>query len=166
MPPAALHQGGRTETTVLSTRWAENAGPRDVPPGPPMPESRGPWGGPGRRSAHLLSLQLLPFADELDQQPCSLQIVAEFLPVFQLFLHRTCLLVLLPLSKARTRGLWAPPFPQTLLQPPRASAIGAPASRQPRGCRRPFPPAPPRAFAPDFLVLGRFFSTVQEQTEE
>lgn len=63
-------------------------------------ESLAGWG-----SAHLLSLELLPFADELDQQPRSLQVMAEFLPVFQLFLHRTCLLVLLPLSKVRTGGL-------------------------------------------------------------
>lgn len=74
-----------------------------------MPQKEGTLEG---ASAHLLPLQLLPFADELDQQPCSLQVMAEFLPVFQLFLHGACLLILLPLNKARTKGLWSPPLPQ------------------------------------------------------
>lgn len=74
-------------------------------------------------SAHLLPLQLLPFADELDQQPRPLQVMPELLPVFQLFLHRARLLIMLPLGKARTRGLWS--------QPRGASAMGTPASHQP-----------------------------------
>lgn len=40
------------------------------------------------KQLYLLPLQLLPFPDELQQQSCSLQVVAEAVPLLQLLLQR------------------------------------------------------------------------------
>lgn len=45
----------------------------------------------------LLPLELLPLPNQLNQQPRPLQVVAELLPVLQLFLHCTGLLILFSL---------------------------------------------------------------------
>lgn len=106
---------------------------------PEMPQRREGPREPGWVPAHLLPLEFLPFADELNQQPRPLQVVPEFLPVLQLFLHGTCLLVLLPLSKARTSdcGLRPPTAPAS---PTCTMAAESPA------------PTPPGTFPPSFLT--------------
>lgn len=53
---------------------------------------------------YLLPLELLSFPNQLNQEPRPLQVVPELLPVFQLFLHCTRLLVLLSLWEARGAG--------------------------------------------------------------
>lgn len=57
----------------------------------------------GLRAPHLLPLKLLSFPNQLNQQPGSLQVMPELLPVFQLFLHCTGFLILLSLQEGRER---------------------------------------------------------------
>ena len=51
--------------------------------------------------SYLFPLELLPLANELQQQPGSLQVMSEAMPLLQLLLQRPALLLVLPLEKTQ-----------------------------------------------------------------
>lgn len=50
------------------------------------------------RTPYLLPFEFFPLTDQLDEQTCPLQVMTQFLPVLQLFLYCTGLLILLLLE--------------------------------------------------------------------
>ena len=90
----------------------------------------------------------------------------ELLPVFQLFLHCVCLLVLLPLQEGRERieELWASFLPKvlSLLKPPGASAAKSPIPFLDPWSRRALPP-PLQPFLlgfPSLVTMFPHYSTI------
>lgn len=119
--------------------------------------------GPRRPGTHLLPLELLALAQELDQQAGALQVVPQPLPALQLLLGGLELLVALPL-RGRTRKPQSAWVPRTLPDtegggsPPRSlpRPQGPPRPRGPHVCPGHLPPSPraPARAAPRLRLTG------------